>query len=157
MEVKLLNGARNALNLSPSTANTAVTSAVAAETTMATVNIGAGQLVGKSLNVVVSNTNANTLATVRTWRVKLGGTTLAQWTQTASGAIYSVQLSIADRGNNTQRSAWHGTLNCTISANAYTSSITTTAATTLTITAEQASVAGSETTTLEFYYAELVG
>lgn len=148
---------RTALNLSPSTANTAVTSAVAAETTMATVNIGAGQLVGKSLNVVVSNTNANTLATVRTWRVKLGGTTLSQWTQTGSGAIYSVQLSIADRGNNTQRAAWHGTLNCTISANAYTASITTTAATTLTITAEQASVAGSETTTLEFYYAELVG
>ena len=156
MEVQLLNGTRTSKNLSPSTANTAVPSAVAAETTMATVNIAAGQLVGKTLSVVVANTNTNTLATVRTWRAKLGGTTIAQWVQSGSGAIYSVQFMLADRGTGAQRSAWIGTINCTVSANGYTSSISTSAATTLTITAEQASVAGSEITTLEFFSVEIL-
>jgi len=156
MEVQLLNGTRSSINLAPSTANTAVSSAVAAETTLATINVGANQMVNRAVRLVITSTSTNTLVTVRTWRVRLGGTIVAQWTPNVSGAIYSVEFSIFDRGNNNQRSTWHGTLNSITSANAYTSAIATTAATTITITAEQASVSGSEITTLEAYYVELI-
>lgn len=156
MEAQLLNSNYESRSITPSTASTAVTKTTAAEETLATVPIPAWMLVGKRLNIVLSCTSANTLATVRTWRVKLGGTTVGQFTQTASASAYSAQLILCDRGTSAQRSVWVGTQVVTVSANAYTAAIATSAATTLTITAEIASVAGSETTTLEFYVVELI-
>jgi len=150
------SSSRSVRAISPSTDDVAVPKSTAAEATMATVDIPAGLMTGKKLGVKVHFTNANTLATVRTWRVKLGGTVMAQWTQSGSTPAGGVDILICDRGDNTQRSAWMGIQGVTASASTYTASITTTAATTLTITAEIASIAGSETTTLEFYVVEII-
>jgi len=156
MEAQLLRNSRASSSIAPTTAKTAVVKSTAAEQTLATVNIAAGQIVGRTLNVFVSCTNTNTLATVRTWKVKLGGTVVGQFTQNASNNLYSAEMYICDRGDNTQRGALAGINGSTQGANAYTAAIDTTAATTLTITAEIASIAGSETTTLEFYCVELI-
>lgn len=145
-----------AKTISPSTDDVAVVKATAAEATMATVNIPAGMLVGKKLNVRIHFTIANTLATTRTIRIKLGATTVGQFTQSGTTPAGSVDFMLCDRGDNTQRSGWMGVQSATLSASTYTSGIDTTSATTLTITGEIASVAGSETLTLEFYNVELI-
>jgi len=146
---------KSAKTISPSTDDVAVPKSTAAEATMATVNIPAGMLVGKKLNVRIHCTIANTLATIRTMRIKLGATTVGQFTLSTAPAG-SVDFMLCDRGDNTQRAGWMGAQSATLSASTYTASIDTTAATTLTITGEIASVAGSETLTLEFYNVELI-
>lgn len=150
-------------SITPASARTAVTfngtGSAIAETTVGTVTIPAGMLKGKSINVFLSVSSSTLFTNGRIWRIKLGGTELGKITTTANAN--SVQLYICDRGTspgvNAQRAAWAGTAGTlTLGANALTSAIDTSVATTLTITFEMAASALTEVATMEYYLVELI-
>lgn len=150
---------RGSKSIAPSTSNTAASATAAgaslAETTLATVTIPAGMMVGKGLNIFISVTATNNIANTRRWVLKLGGTVIGEFTTTA--AINSAQTYVCDRGTGAQRSAWAGTAGTlTLTQNAYTAAIATSAATTLTVSVSQAASAVGDISTLEFYVVELI-
>lgn len=160
MEASLLNSTQSTRNIAPSTSGTqASVSGTTNETTLATVSLAANQIKNKTLRIIMSCSSTNTLATSRTWRVRLGGiggTVLAQFTQAGSAASYAAALVIRDRSGSSQRATFFGSQAATISANAYTAAIDTTAATTLVITCQLGATAGSEQGALEFYACEVI-
>lgn len=160
MEAYLLNSTLSTRTIAPSTSGTqASVSGTTNETTLATISLNANQIKDKTIKMILSCSSTNTLATSRTWRVRLGGiggTVLGQFTQSGSAASYAAALVIRDRSGSSQRATFFGSQSATPSANAYTATVDTTTATTIVITCQLGATAGSEQGALEFYTCEVV-
>ena len=142
-------------NITPTTGNTATSSAVAAETECGRITLPAGALMNKSLQLTVGVSAANNLASARTWKVKYGSTVLAQWSNAGGSSASAFHALITDRGNNTQRGHSLGGTGSTAGANSYTGAVDTSAAVDIVITVTMGAFAAGDTATLEMYTAEL--
>jgi hypothetical protein len=140
------------------------------EAVMKIIPLPAGRISAKTLMLVVSCSLANTVATTRTFRVRistvapvdgsgtsgLAGTVIGQWVQAVSQTSLSIELAIRDRLGASQRSVPIGQQSATSAANAWAAASATSADREIVITCQLAASAGGETGVVEFYTAELV-